>query len=236
MNSSAPSIGTAFINGLVAPSALFGEIKLLRRYGLYALMAVLLLSLFSNYTFFSNMSEQHLLSEQLAQVQGLSASEMEMAAEMMQKTLPYTGLIAGAISAASLLLQILLLSVYVMMVAKLTAANSQLRFSDYVNFSSWCYLPACASALGLTLLVFTSSTPDLPLSLQYYASFNQLFIHYSSDAPLHNLAQSFALFDLWIIALLITGFITSFKLSFGQAIVAGLLPYALIYGTWFAIA
>lgn len=232
MNSTSPHIGIALVDALVAPSSLFKQFQVNRHYGQYILLAILAFTMFSTYTFFSGMSDQHLLTEQLAQISDLTVSEREIAEGVMLKSLPYTGLFTGGLSVVLLAAQVLLLGLYVLLIARAAVTPFQWRYSDAVSLVSWCYLPVLVSYLGLSLLVFTSSTPDLPMALLNYASLNQIFLHGNIDDPIYNWAQSISIFNLWSIALLFSGFFHAFKLSMLKAMLLSTLPFALFYGVW----
>jgi hypothetical protein len=233
---STSNLGMAFVDALVAPDALFKSYQHMSRHGHLVLMGILLATLFSHYFFFSNMSDEHLLAQQLAQVSDLTKSELVVVKDMMIKNLPYTGIFVGTMQAASILMQILLLSTFALLVARIRPQAFISSFKDTTALVSWCYIPAMVNALGLTLLTFTASTPDLPLSLASYASLNELVLHLHNNHPLYTWAQSLTIFDLWVVALLAVGFKNKLALTGVNASAVALLPVVIVYCVWFLIA
>lgn len=236
MSTTTSNLGMAFVDAIVAPNSLFKTYQHISRYGHFVLLGVLLAAVLSQYFFFSNMSDEHLLSQQLAQVSDLTKSELVVVKDMMEKSLPYTGIFVGGMQAASVLLQILLISAFVLVVAKMRPQSTVSSFKDTTALVSWCYVPVIANAFGLILLAFSASSPDLPLSVASYGSLNELVLHLDNSHPLSEWAKSLTIFDLWVVALLTVGFKNKLALTGKNAFIMALAPFAIVYGVWFLIA
>ncbi|MEA3588434.1 hypothetical protein J6I75_08720 [Pseudidiomarina sp. 1APP75-27a] len=235
-STSSTNFGLAFVDAVVAPTALFKSYQNMNRHGHFLLLGILLVAFFSQYFFFSSMSDEHLLNQQLSHTSELNQSELAAVKELMKKNLPFTGIFVGAMQSAIILLQILLLSALALVVAKTKSKKSISNYREALALVSWCHIPIVVCALGLVLLTMTAASPDLPLSVVNYASLNELILHLDKTHDLQDWAKSLSIFDFWIIALLTVGFKIKLSLSTVSSFALAAIPFIAFYGVWFLMA
>ncbi len=128
-----------------------------------------------------------------------------------------------------------IMALYYLLVSKIDP-KSEAKFGDWYGFSFWTLMPLVLNSLGMIILVATANTDQLSMSLQNYASINQLFLGLDSSSSFFTLTESFGIFSVWSIALTVIGLKCWTNFSTNKAVLYGVLPSALIYGIWFIIA
>lgn len=97
-------------------------------------------------------------------------------------------------------------------------------------------MPALIQAIGFIILFVTAKTPDLPITLSQYASFNQLFFGYSDTHQLFTLAGSMNVFYVWSILIATIGLKQLTDFSFLKSFITSALPFVAVYSLWFLLA
>ncbi len=224
----------AFLNAFVAPSAFFDQFDDLKKHGPWVVFGLMCTIILSHFWFFQGMSEEWLLSQQLAQVTDLTPQELAITEDMMRKSLPYMGTFVGVITALSLLAQVVILGGYFFSVQRIMPLKQlHYSFKYWFSFVGWCYLPWIVNYLVFTFLFLSSSTTDLPLNLINYASLDQLLIGSSVTNPLHAFGNSMNLFYLWTLAMLSLGLKKIFKVPLAHSMMISVFPFAVVFGAWF---
>lgn len=230
------SPGHAFIDTFVAPTELFARFKTSlpwAKWGAVMLFAVVLLS---NIYFFSMMSSQWLLDQQMAQAGYLSASERPQVEAMLKSLLPYTGIYMGISNVLAIVSQILLLGLAYWLLQSFMLRQAQFTLWQWVNVVIVCQLPWIANYLGLALLTLSAADHNLPLSMLEYASLNQLFLHLDPHTTLYPLASEINLFHFWSLGLVATAVHRCLHVSWFASIVFATIPYFMLAVAWAGIA
>lgn len=236
MNSVDRNMSDAFIDALVAPSSLFRVPGTLDKYGHIILMIIILFLACSQYLFIANMSDEHLLSEQMSQMTDLSNSEQAVVRDMLEKNVSNTEIFVSGMQSIGLLAQVLVLSVYMLLMAKIRQLTVPFGFKHAFAIVSVCFIPVLAYSLGLILLTLTASSPDLPLSVASFASLNELMLKLDQSDALYTWAKSISLFDFWVLILLGFAFKHILKFKAPTAFVLAFAPYTSFYLAWFLLA
>lgn len=123
---------------------------------------------------------------------------------------------------------------YFMMVGKFI--NKDVSFGTGFALSAWASVPGLLMLpLGAVAIVLASGG-QLSFSELNPLSVNQLFFHHEMTHPMAGVLDSINLTSLWSVFLTVIGFQVWAKVARGTAIKVVLIPYAIIYGIWFAYA
>lgn len=234
MNTSSPM---TMVDIFLAPSTVFTRLKDNKKWAWICLLLIVATSATASILFFSGMSPEWIVEQQLAQSGDLSPQEAAQAKDAMIQMAPYTGILGAVFGGIFILIMASAFAAYNMMIGKLGAViKPDFKYSDWFSFTLWTTMPTLINTLGFMVLFLTANNAELPLSLANYASVNQLFFNYLPGDSLFTWAESLNLFSLWSIGLTAIGFQRCCNMSFANATVAAVLPYFVIFGSWFALA
>jgi len=227
----------ALIDIFVAPANVFNQLKLNKKWAWLGLALIITISGIASLLFFNGMSPEWIVQQQLAQSPDLSAQEATQAEDTMMKMAEYTGAMAAIIGGVFILLMTSVFAGYNMLIGKSAAVTKpDFKYGDWFSFTLWTSMPAIINTLGFMVLFLTAATVELPLSMANYASVNQLFFNYVPSDALYTWAESLNVFSLWSIFLTAVGFQRCCSMSLVNSTVAAILPYFVIFGSWFALA
>jgi len=200
-----------------------------RRYGWIPLLLVMACSLalilwYFNIVDFSWMVEQMVAS--------MPATERDAAKQMMSKGMFMGFGVLGVLVATPAIMAVS--GVYLMLVSK--ALNKPFSFNDGFAASAWSSIPAILSLPLGAVQILMSSHGQLTFSELNPLSLNQLFFHLEMGRPMAGFYDAVSLPMIWSIILLIIGYQVWAKVARSTAIKVVLIPYATIYGLWFALA
>lgn len=223
-----------FLDILVAPRDFFARFDQTLKYGPIVLVAVLAMVIMSNHLFYSNMSDEWLLEQQLLHVGEMTAAERDVVEGVMEKNLPSAGLFVGVMSAVGFLLQVLVLSggFCALAVVLLRPDSRRLAFKDWFNLVGWCQAPWLIHHAMFIFLFLSAPSADLPLSLAYFSSIGQIFLDLPSSHRYYTLLQSISLFHLWVIFMTAVAISQHAGTSMSRALVLSASPYVLFFSVW----
>jgi hypothetical protein len=225
-----------FLDILVAPRDFFARFDQTRKYGPIVLVAVLAMVILSNHLFYSNMSDEWLLEQQLLQVGEMTAAERDVIEGVMKKNLPSAGLFVGVMSAVGILLQVLVLSgFYALASILLRPGSRRLAYKDWFNLVGWCQAPWLIHHAMFIFLFLSAPSADLPLSLAYFSSIGQIFLDLPSSHRYYTLLQSISLFHLWVIFMTAVAISQHAGTSMSRALALSASPYLLFFSIWVAL-
>jgi len=234
MSTSSPM---ALVDIFVAPANVFNQLKENKKWSWLGLLLIVAISGVASMMFFSGMSPEWIVEQQLAQSSDLSAQEAAQAKDAMMQVAPYTGIMGAVFGGIFILIMTAVFAAYYMLMGKSAAVTKpNFSYGDWFSFTLWTSMPSIINTIGFMALFLTATTAELPLSMANYASVNQLFMNYLPGDALYNWAESLNLFSIWSIFLATVGFMRCCKMSLVNSLVAAILPYFVIFGSWFALA
>lgn len=194
-----------------------------------ALLLQIVLTSAAIYLFYSGMSAEWLVEQQLLQAGDLTPAETEQARAMMAQTAAYTPIIGVVSVVVMSLLMHAIFAGYYHLIGKM-AGN--FNYSQWFAASVWSQMPLLLNMIGLMLLTLLADNPNLPLSTANYASVNQLLLQLPSSHAYFFLTENLNLFYFWQVALLTLAFRQWCQFSLTKALLLAALPLVLIFGTW----
>lgn len=226
-----------FIDIFVSPKSVFERLGKLKVLSLLALLVLCSFVFLSEYMFYNNMSPEWIVSQQMLYVdEALPEEQKEMVSQMLLSSAENTGVVNGAFSVISQLVFVLVLSIYFFIVAKVYKINNDKKYADWFSFAVWVAMPAVIQAIGLIMLFVSAKSPDLPITLSQYASFNQLFLGYPETHQFFTLTSSMNLFYIWSILIASIGLKQIAGFTFLKSLSISVLPFLTVYSVWFFIA
>jgi hypothetical protein len=230
------SLPSSFLDAFVAPGDFFANFSQVRRFGPVVLIGLLALIVGAHHFFYSSMDEAWLLEQQLEMVTGLSMAEQEVARNALRNHLSSAGMLAGALTAIGLLLQVIVLSAFYLFGVRLLCPDGdRMDFNSWFSLVAWCQLPWFVNYAVFTLLFLSSSSTDLPLSLPQFASVGQVFMTGLSGSEYAQWAQSLNLFYAWVIFMTAAALRQHLTVPLRQALVFAAAPYLLFFGGWLVL-
>lgn len=227
----------AIFDIFVAPSNVFNQLKENKKWAWLGLLLIIAISGVASVLFFSGMSPEWIVEQQLAQSGDLSAQEAEQAKDAMMQMAQYTGVLGAVFGGIFIIIMTSVFAGYNMLIGKSSGVTKpDFKYGDWFSFTLWTSMPAIVNTIGFMVLFLTASTSELPLSMANYASVNQLFFNYLPSDALYTWAESLNLFSLWSIFLTAVGFQRCCSMSLTNSVIAAVLPYFVIFGSWFALA
>jgi magnesium-transporting ATPase (P-type) len=194
-----------------------------------ALLLQIVLTSVAIYLFYSGMSAEWLVEQQLLQAGDLTPAETEQARAMMAQTAAYTPIIGVVSVVVVSLLMHAIFAGYYHLIGKMAGNFS---YSQWFAASVWSQMPLLLNMIGLMLLTLMADNPNLPLSTANYASVNQLLLQLPPSHGYFFLTESLNLFYFWQVALLTLAFRQWCQFSLTKALLLAAFPLVLIFGIW----
>lgn len=227
MNSNTAS--ASFIDVFASPSDFFNGLINTKAKTWMALLMLLAVTSGGTLMFYSGMSVDWIVDQQMLRVDDVSPSEEQEIQSFLSQSAPYTGIIEAVFSAFFYVILISVFAGYFKLVAR---KNQMLTYKDWFTFSVWVQMPFVVHMLGLMGLVLTANSPELPVTLVNYSSLNQLLLNLPIGHAFFNLAEALNLFYLWSIALAAIGLVRWANISHTKAWSFAALPYVLVFSFW----
>lgn len=231
MNSTA--LATSFIDVFAAPGNFFNGLLNVKTKTWLAFLLLIAVTSGGTLYFFSGMSNEWIIEQQMLHVQTESPSEEKEIKSFLMETAQYTGALGAIFNAIFYVVLVSVLAGYYKLIGR---KNEQLTYNNWFAFSVWTQMPLIVHMLGLIALVVTANSPEVPLSLVNYASFNQLFVNLPIGHVFYDLAETLNLFFLWSIFLAAVGLKSWANMPTGKAAMFAILPYVLVFGIWAIVA
>lgn len=200
-----------------------------RRYGWLPLLLVMATSLALMLWYFSVVDFAWLQEQMLS---NMPATDRDAAKQFMSKGLFLGFTVLGVLIATPAIMVIS--GIYLMLVSK--ALNKPFTFNDGFAASAWSSIPAILSLPLGGIQILMASHGQLTFSDLNPLSLNQLFFHIEMGRPMAGFYDAISLPMIWSLFLLIVGYEVWAKVARKTATLVVLIPYATIYGIWFALA
>lgn len=213
----------------VSPSDVFTALKQQRNWSWLPLVLILVSAAVSYWWFYSAMTPQWIVEQQLLHAGDLTPAELQQTRAAMGQMADKT----GYISAVGVILVVPLMFAIMAFYLKLVAnAGHSRSYGDWYAFTVWSNIPMLINTLGFIILFVSASDKNLPLTLNNYASLNQLFLNLPPQHSWFGWADNFNLFSLWTIALTTIGLKNWSQFSTTKALLIAALPTVVIFGVW----
>jgi hypothetical protein len=170
-------------------------------------------------------------------VQQMNAAEPDPAArEQAEKMMTKGILLGGSLVGTMIILPLItaLIGVYFMLVAK--AMSKEFTFGSGFALAAWSYVPGILALPLGAIQILLASNNQLSYSQLNPLSLNQIFFQYGMAHPMASLLDAISFSAIWGILLMVIGFQVWAKVSRATALKVVLIPYATIFGIWFAFA
>ena len=223
---SAPS---ALLDIFAAPNDVFSNLKHKKGITWLALLLLVTLTAGSIIWFYSGMSDQWIVDQQLQQMSFESPAEEAQVAQFMLENAPHTGTLGAIFSVLFLIIMLAVLALYFKIVGR---QNEQATYGDWFAFSVWTQMPMAVQMIGFIALFVSAGGGDLSINLPNYASANQLFINLPAQHSWFQFAEALNLFFLWNIFLGAKGLMQWCKMSSVRATSLSAAPYLAIFAIW----
>jgi hypothetical protein len=217
-----------------APSTAYAELRERPRYW-FPLLVVILSMAVVVYWYYSRVDVEWLKDVMYgnnADFQKLPEADRLRALGMMTRGTLLWGSVIGTFVAIPVVY--VLSSLYFWLAAKVTKVP--LGFKHWFVLTSWSNLPALISVVVTVILLATASSPQTGPGVLTPLSLNELVFHRAFGSPGQTLLESITIQALLGWALAIIGVRTWSGRSLGFSAAFVLLPWAIIYVIWAAIA
>lgn len=226
------TLSSAVLDIFVAPKSLFDGLQSAKGWSWAALAIILMISGACIVSFYSGMSTEWIVEQQLLQAGDISPAEKDQLRAYFTQSAGSIGWLGAIFNGLFMLIMLAVLAGYF----KLVSGTDEYGYGDWFGFTVWTQMPTVVYMLGFLALYLTASTPDLPIMLLNYASANQLFLGLSAQDALYTWAESLNLFYLWYIALAAIGLNRWCDMNMTKATVLSALPFVLIFTLWGVLA
>ena len=217
---------SAFISMFYEPTKTFQQLEPAPKSWFPAIvLMVAMVILFGWY--FSMVDFAWLLDQMLA---NKPAEEREQAEKFMSKSVMQTSTLGGTL--VMLPLTFAIMGVYLMIVSKFV--SNGISFGKGFALAAWSSIPGVLLLPLGAMQILMNSSGQLGFSELNPVSLNQLVFNYDMTHPLAGVMDNLSLSTFWSMFLTIIGFEVWAKTKRSTAILAVVVPYAIIYGLWFA--
>jgi hypothetical protein len=227
------SLSHALLDIYVAPMSLFENLKEINGKTWFPLVLIIAISFTSIVYFYSGMSTDWLIEQQMEQAGDLSISEQAQVRGFLEESAASLGWVAAVSNSIFTLFIMAALAGYFKLISH---SKEKYSYSEWFKFVVWMQMPTVIYMLGFMVLVVTASSPDLPIVLINYASLNQILLHLSVGHSHYLWAETVNLFFLWSIALAALGLNRWVKLSVIKSSFIASIPYVTIFVIWALVA
>jgi hypothetical protein len=193
------------------------------------LIVVMLTSLITTVWYFSVVDFAWLQDQMFADV---PATEAEAVKGFVTKGFMMTTGIIGSLVAAPAVFAIIAL--YLILISKTT--KSPMQFESAFALACWSSVPIMLTFPLAAIQLLMANNGQVGLEELNPLSLNQLFFQYKMTDKMAGIANNVSIFTFWNIFLMVIGYEIWAKAKRSTAISVIVVPYAVIYGLWFAIS
>jgi hypothetical protein len=114
--------------------------------------------------------------------------------------------------------------------------GAEIGFGQWFSFSVWTAFVGVFGTLAGFVIIFLADSNQLSTQSLSALSLNSLFIHASPGDPLFTWASSLTLINFWTLFLMSIGYARWTGADIMKSTVIAVLPWAMIFGIWAAMA
>lgn len=224
------NVSQALIDIYVAPEQMLKGLPEKKGWSWLPLIIILTVSTIGVWYFYSGMSPEWIVEQQVAQVaHDMTPAEIEQSRAVMERMADKTGIISVGALLVMTPIMLAIMALYLMLVGN---PGQKRPYGDWFAMSVWSNMPGAINILGLVVLVLVSSDPNLPLTTANYLSLNQLVFGLEPGEAWFNWLENFNLIYLWISGLFAVGLHCWSGYSAAKSTLLGFLPLVVIFGLW----
>ena len=224
------NVGQALVDIYVAPKQVFNVLPEKKGWSWLPLLIILAVNTIGIWYFYSGMSPEWIVEQQIAQTaHNMTPAEIEQSRAVMGQMADKTGIISVGALLVMTPIMLAIMALYLMLVGN---PGQKRSYGDWFAMAIWTNMPGVINMLGLIVLVFLSSDPNLPLTTANYLSINQLALGLEPGQAWYAWAENFNLIFLWISGLFAVGLYSWSGYSAAKSTLLGFLPLVIIYGLW----
>lgn len=223
------SAPAALIDIYAAPDHVFSSLKQKKGMTWLALLLMLTLTAGSILWFYSGMSEQWIVDQQMQQMTFETPSEQAQIEAYLTENARHTGTLGAIFTVIFTLVMLAVLALYFKIIGR---KNEQASYGDWFAFSVWTQMPMVVQLLGFIALVIFAGHGDLSINLPNYASVNQLLLDLPVQHAWFQFAETLNLFFVWNILLGARGLMQWCQMSASKASLFSALPYVSVFAIW----
>ncbi|MGB0895429.1 MAG: YIP1 family protein [Parashewanella sp.] len=226
----------AVIDIFLSPTKAFSGLKEAKGWSWMAFALVMVFFSASQYSFYSSADPQYLVEQQMAMLSpDLSIDERKATESYMKQGAEYSVWVAIGGGIVGFIIINAIMALYYSLISKMDLQSNS-TYGAWYGFGFWTMMPMVINFFGVIILVVTAGTDQLPLTLQNFASLNQLVLGLEPADKLYALTESLNIFNIWGIVLTAIGLKVWTNFSTNKASLFACLPFIVIYLVWFVIA
>ena len=162
----------------------------------------------------------------------MKPKEREAAAQMLNANTMKISMISGQLIGTPILLCIT--GLYFLIAGKI--AKRPVSFGTGFSLTAWAMVPSLLLLPLAAIQILMSTNAQFDYSALNMLSLNQLLFQYPMSNPLASLLDSISIVSVWNAVLLVIGFRVWARAPLATALKVVLIPYAVVYGIWIAVA
>jgi hypothetical protein len=222
---------SAVISIFYEPTATFNRLASRRAGWVPALL--LALSMFTlTYWYFGHFVDfAWLQADMLASVTDPAMREKQAQADVPKAVMTYGSAFGAGVG---MLVSFAIVSLYLLIVGKVR--NIEFGFRKGFALAAWSSLPIVLMLPVGALQMALASSNQIPYESLFPLSLNQLLFHYERAHPMAALLEGLSVLFAWNLVLLVIGYQAWAGVKRATAAKTILIPYAVVYGIWFAYA
>ena len=233
MTGNSYSVFNALVDIVASPGKALDEIKLHTSWLWWPLLITMLLASGLMAYYYSWVDFPWLVEETIRQVPPEDRAESADAIRTFMQPGPSMWTTIIAIVIVSLI-------VYTIQASYLHLANklimgADIGFGQWFSFSVWTAFVGVFGALAGYATIFMADSNQLATQSLQVLSLNSLLVHASAGEPLFVWASSLTLINFWTFFLMSIGFARWTGADIMKSTVIAVLPWAMIFGIWFAM-
>lgn len=234
MTGNSYSVFNAMVDIVAAPGKALDEIKLHPSWLWLPLLITIVLSCGVFAYYYNWVDFPWLIEETIGQVPAENRAESADAIRQFMDPGRSTWTTVVAIIIVSFIIYVIQSS-YLHLANKLIT-GAEIGFGNWFSFSVWTAFVGVFSSLSAFAVIFMADSNQLSTQSLQPLSINSLFLHVEPGEPLFTWASSLTLVNIWTFALMSIGYARWTGCGQPKATIIAVLPWAVIFGAWFAMA
>ena len=234
MSENSYSMFNAMVDIIAAPGKALDEIKSHTSWLWWPLIITVLLASGLMLYYYNWVDFPWLIEETIRQLPAEDRAEAAGPIRQFMSVGTSTWTTVVAIPVVSLIIYTLQ-ATYLHLANKLTT-GAEIGFGQWFSFSVWTAFVEVFGALTAFIVIFMADSNQLAGDKLQALSMNSLIVHASPGDPLFTWANSLTLTNFWTLFLMSIGYARWTGATIVKSSIIAVLPWALIFGVWAAMA